>query len=274
MRYFNNIIYPDRKPLHTVDEYQKMSESELMNQYKTDIWTNLEEIEKICLVKETGDRYADQLGIINKPTIEKEYDNNYYGSFCHSRNEITFNYETNSNPMRALDTIAHEENHAFQYQCMMDRSVYTDKELELLEKEASNYTDVGTAYDKQVMEIDSNNAGLEYVLQNKDAFIRDESFLPYIDERIDHFERISDLTNNTFDVSNSISSDSELLRQQLYRIRGEVFGIRMEGTAVEERSDGLEFLYDDTGTAEQVMLENETMYEENTMNNDSMEQTV
>lgn len=43
---------------------------------------------------------------------------------------------------------------------------------------------------------------------------------------------------------------------------------------MEERSDGLEFLYVDTGTAEQVMLENETMYEENTMNNDSMEQTV
>ena len=60
----------------------------------------------------------------------------------------------------------------------------------------------------------------------------------------------------------------------MYRIRGEVFGIRMEGTAVEERSDGLEFLYDDTETAEQVMFENETMYEENTMNNDSMEQTV
>lgn len=34
MRFFNNIIYPDRKPLHTADEYQKMSESELMNQYK------------------------------------------------------------------------------------------------------------------------------------------------------------------------------------------------------------------------------------------------
>lgn len=178
--------------------YESLSDDELLECFQPEAWNKICEDEKEMLdvLQELGNRYAQDHGIWNTPAIEKETDPNLYGGYAERQNIITINLEqAKKNPMEVLDTVAHEENHAFQCQCITrNQGGYTEEERALLKAQNAPgvYIDQGPGYLSQSLEADSNNAGLQFVLQHKERYEHLPEFETYINGRADYYHEVAD----------------------------------------------------------------------------------
>ena len=87
-----------------------------MECFQPETWNKICEDEKkmLSVLQELGNRYAQDHGIWKMPVIEKETNPSLYGGYVERKNTITINLEeAKKNPLEVLDTVAHEENHAF-----------------------------------------------------------------------------------------------------------------------------------------------------------------
>ena len=197
-----NISYDDvasHSPQSYSDSsYENMFDDELMECFQPETWNKICEDEKemLAVLQELGNRYAQDHGIWNMPVIEKETNSSLYGGYVERKNTITINLgEAKKNPLEVLDTVAHEENHAFQCQCITNnQGGYTEEERALLKAQNAPgvYINKGSGYLSQSLEADSNNAGLQFVLQHKDKFEHLPEFETYINGRSDYYHEVVD----------------------------------------------------------------------------------
>lgn len=268
-------------------KYADLSEEELIDCFQPEAWKEIcrDEREMLRVLQEVGNRYAEGHGIEERPVIERVSDPKVYGSYSYGRNVITINLdEAKKNPMEALDTVVHEENHALQYQCMdygSDTTTsFTKEEIALLKAETEAYVNDEPRYHRQSLEVDSNNAGLRFVLYCKDRFINTPEFEEYINKRDEFYQLLGDeyedepekvrmseylqvlkayssgkLTvdeaedaKRCLQTKNSIRMETEYLRGQLQEIKQDM-EVQNE---VQKLEDGLDFLEEEIGSAEDI----------------------
>ena len=194
---FDDVV-SDAPQSYSDSGYESLSDDELLECFQPETWNKICENEKEMLdvLQELGNRYAQDHGIWNLPAIEKETNPNLYGGYAERQNVITINLEqAKKNPLEVLDTVAHEENHAFQCQCITrNQGGYTEEERALLKAQNASgvYIDKGPGYLSQSLEADSNNAGLQFVLQHKERFEQLPEFEAYINGRADYYHEVVD----------------------------------------------------------------------------------
>lgn len=198
---FFNITLPNSSQ----NRFSASSEEELLEQYKSKNWNQLDAQSRLNLMHETVAAYCQKTGIKNVPDIMEEYSSDLYGSYAAHFNTIYVNLEHCQNPYEALDTIIHETNHAYQEQCIREDTGYTQEERALLKAENGKaYQDNGLAYERQSLETDSNNAGIKVLLSEQARYEKDPLFAEYISRRAEYFEKITaDYTQNTEASRNS-----------------------------------------------------------------------
>ncbi len=280
---FSNVFSSHR---HRNGTYADLSDDELINCFKPRLWDEICKDDKKMLevMQELGDRYADMHGIKDKPIVIKEEDERLLGGYIEGANIITVNLtEAKRNSIEVLDTIAHEENHALQYQCKREHdgstAGYSEGELAVLKAESAEYEKEGLRYLFQSLETDSNNAGLRFTLHYKDKFINEEEFESYLQKRANVYHQIADRYAEEPDIikqseygqilkaysqkkisaeeaecarkclvegNSFIRVESDYLREQVKKIQNEIARKR-----IQEKDDGLGFL-DETCTGKNV----------------------
>lgn len=171
------------------------SKSFEFEQFRSNNWNELSSKEKIQLLQDFGNIRSDEIGLSNFPTIveEKRHDN-VYGIHYYATNTITVNLDNCSNPYQAMDTVVHEINHAYQHQCISTGTGYSEGERALMHAQIGPaYCDVGPGYDIQTIELDSNNAAANYVIENCSNMKDDPMFYAYVSDRVEHFDNVNDV---------------------------------------------------------------------------------
>lgn len=172
--------------------YLGKSKDELLDMYTPEVWDQLDNSEKLNLLAATGEVYSAEHGIDNPPVFEEETDATLCGGYTGCTNTVSVNLEVCDNPYEALDTVAHEVNHAYQKQSIeKGNGTYSEKERALMKAERAAYRSWGPAYDRQSLEQDSNNAGAKYVLESKDKFKSKAAFQDYLRSREEYFSQVA-----------------------------------------------------------------------------------
>lgn len=155
-------------------------------------WSELSDREKIKLLQSFGDIYAQSIGLDNAPKIVREHDSSVYGVHNFETNVITINLKNCNNPYEALDTVVHEENHAYQHQCIQKEEGYSEGERALMKSQIGpGYCTNGRGYDIQAIELDSNNVACMYVIENCEQQNEDPEYYRYIQSRVEHYSTVN-----------------------------------------------------------------------------------
>ncbi len=191
----NNLLFSSHSS--SSNPYEGLSKSELLDRFNSENWGQLDGQGKLQMLRAVGKIYAEENGIKDPPYIVEEHGDRY-GGYNDWNNQIRISLDKCSNPYEALDTIAHEENHAYQAQCIKEGQGYTLEERALLKSESgSAYRTGAVAYGRQSLEIDSNNAGVKFLLQEQGRFQKDPAYAEYMSGRVVYFNNMAnDYKNN------------------------------------------------------------------------------
>lgn len=112
-----------------------------VKQFNRNNWSKLNTIKRMRLLEQTMNSYCNSIGIKNKPRLfYSEIPNSKAtGKYNNLFNVIVLNMTNLNNPYKALDTIVHESNHAYQKACVKNTlnavNRYSDEELNSLKTE-------------------------------------------------------------------------------------------------------------------------------------------
>lgn len=218
--------------------YAEMSKDELLGCFRSNKWETLSNPEKVQLLQATGDMYAKEHGILKPPFFAQEKNGERYGGYNSRGNQIKINLEKCSNPYEALDTVAHEENHAYQCQCIKyENGKYSEQERALIKAEnGSAYVSFGITYHRQSIEADSNNAGAGYTLSERSRFQDDPAYREYLRGRAGYFE----IVGNDYEKQRLACDNSELNQVSISFSNGEI--------SKEERNSAEECIYSNSNS--------------------------
>ena len=87
----------------------------LLEQYKVDKWTTLNDSEKKRLIDELSKAIGEGLGLKDIPKVKLSEGDDAYGFYDSKSNTITLNSLFLSDPVELVNTIAHEMRHAYQH---------------------------------------------------------------------------------------------------------------------------------------------------------------
>lgn len=182
--------------------------NEIIDDFKNGSWKELSSSEKIDFLQEFADAYAESIGLDNPPRVKREHDPNVYGVHYHSKNLVKINLTNCSNPYKAMDTVVHEVNHAYQHQCVEKDEGYSNEERALIKAQIGPaYCDKGPGYHAQTVELDSNNVAAEFVMEHCDDCIDDEDYYEYINNRNERFENVNDILEERTGFCNGLETD-------------------------------------------------------------------
>lgn len=203
-------------------DYAYLSDEELLDSFKSNSWSNLDEEHRVAIVQEMENRNAVAQG--REPaTVVSMDDSRYYGQYNAPNNQLSIDV-TNVSSYETLDTYVHETNHAYQEFAIKNGSEqYDEHTLNMMKAEMArdehgnlyNYATASPEYDIQCDELDSNNKAAAYLVAEKDQYGEDPEYRAYIKERADHFEQ----------VNSSLENDSEK-RASLQMNQAEIAWIR------------------------------------------------
>jgi hypothetical protein len=173
-----------------------MTESQLLDQFKTGNWNALNEENRVSLLQEMENRNAAAQGrepaeVMNLTTMGN------YGQFNGETNGMEINVSSYSS-YETLDTYIHESNHAYQHHCVETGTGYDRHTLDMMQAELArdengglyNYARQSPEYDMQCNELDSNNRAANFLIKEHERFAEDPEYAEYIDERAKHFEEV------------------------------------------------------------------------------------
>ncbi len=192
------------------DESSARSYSEVgIEAFRSDNWDKMSDQEKIESLQAFSDDYAAEIGLSNPPAVVTETDTRLYGGYVSNTNQLKVNLTACSNPYEAIDTVVHEDNHAYQAaaidSALTSRSRYSSGDTAVLKAENGvAYASSGTAYDTQSIELDSNVVAVKYVSEHCSAMRDDPSYYDYMSGRNAHFQKVNAI----------ISQDSKLVDAQ------------------------------------------------------------
>lgn len=186
-------------------------------------WHRLSDKEKLDTLQEFSDSHAKSIGISNPPTVVSLHTDNKsdYGAYVGTTNRIKVNLLNCENPYEAMDTIVHENNHAYQTQCIENNNgKYSDEERTLMAAQMKHYYNSGDEYFVQAIELDSCNAGADYVLKHNDVYKKDPNYFSYLSDRKAEFESVGELLKEKTKFCN----DSEMKQLDQAFFFGEISG--------------------------------------------------
>lgn len=199
-------------------DYRNVSQDDLLNQFRTENWSRLDEYQKVSVLQELEDRNAEQQGRAPAQIIALE-DKNLYGSYKSGEDNIptkirgrssNMGYTKDGGTIRinvndfssydTLDTYIHEANHAYQGYCITSGENIYDEDVRILMKAECardergnlyNYETNGRLYDVQCSEMDSNNVAANYLLEQRERFGDDSLYRDYMEKRQEHFQTVN-----------------------------------------------------------------------------------
>lgn len=199
---------------NTQEESRPLSYAEAgMEAFRNDNWELMDEDEKIESLQQLSDDYSAEIGLSDPPTVVSQNLNGCYGKYSYSTNTISIDLSECSksygyiNPYEAVDTTIHEANHAYQHESvdssLENESKYSEGEKAVLsaERTKAGYIKDGEENELQSIELDSNNAGLQYVSSHCDGMTDDPAYFDYMNSRDNHFERVNTRLRNTEDMN-------------------------------------------------------------------------
>lgn len=221
--------------------YAEMSKDELLGCFRSNKWETLRQSEKVQLLQAAGDMYAKEHGILKPPFFTQEKNSERYGGYNNRGNQIKINLKKCSNPYEALDTVAHEENHAYQCQCIKyENGKYSEQERALIKAEnGSAYVSFGITYHRQSIEADSNNAGANYTLSERSRFQDDPAYREYLRGRAGYFA----IVGNDYEKQRLACDNSELNQVSISFSNGEI--------SKEEKNSAEECIYSNSNSVKE-----------------------
>ena len=169
----------------------ELSQSQLMAQFNLAHWGKYTDDQRQALLQEVCDRYTESCLLPQQVPVvlDSSLDANVFGGF--TGRCIKLNPAKLDNPYEALDTIAHEANHAVQYAGLSNAAPEV-RALFACEQAPGGYTQDGPFYELQGLEVDSNNHGFAYVMDNLHLVggANSEAFGSYLKGRNDYFSNV------------------------------------------------------------------------------------
>lgn len=206
-------------------DYSYLSDEDLLDSFKSDSWSNLDERHRVAVVQEMENRNAAAQGR-DPATVVSMDDQRYYGQYNAPNNTLSIDV-TNVSSYETLDTYVHETNHAYQEFAIKNGSEkYDDHTITMMKVEMArdkhgklyNYATKSPEYDIQCDELDSNNKAASYLLAEKNRYGKDPKYRDYIKERVEHYKKVSSSLKN--------ESDKRVLLQknqiETARIQGDI----------------------------------------------------
>lgn len=206
-------------------DYSYLSDEDLLDSFKSDSWSNLDERHRVAVVQEMENRNAAAQGR-DTATVVSMDDRRYYGQYNAPNNTLSIDV-TNVSSYETLDTYVHETNHAYQEFAIKNGSEkYDDHTITMMKVEMArdehgklyNYATKSPEYDIQCDELDSNNKAASYLLAEKNRYGKDPKYRDYIKERVEHYKKVSSSLKN--------ESDKRVLLQknqiETARIQGDI----------------------------------------------------
>ncbi len=197
-----DLIFPSSEPQVTnIDEFD-------YQQFSPENWSSLTDQEKLGLLQELGNSYAESVNIYNPPTFVSETDPTLYGGYNYGTNVVSVNLDLCDNPYEAMDTVIHEENHALQGQAVDLNSQYSNGERALIKAQIGPaYYSSGDGYNVQNIEMDSNNVAAEFVISHSEGMQDTPEYQEYIDGRLEHFSEVNETLTTSEGYCNTLEHE-------------------------------------------------------------------
>ncbi len=194
-------------------DYSAYSDDKLLDQFKMENWTKLQENEKVGIIQEMENRNARQQNREPSEVVSSSRITSY-GSYNSMNNQMNINVN-NFSSYETLDTFVHESNHAYQAYCIENGVGYDEYTRNMMEVETKrdengnlyNYAKTSPQYDMQCNELDSNNKAARFLLAEPDRFKDDQEYRDYISERNAHFKDINYALDNYSQMRASMQND-------------------------------------------------------------------
>ena len=181
-----------------------------MDAFTSENWEKMDDDEKIESMQQLSDEYSAEIGLSNPPTVVPETGNNY-GGYVESSNQVKVNLEKCSNPYEAVDTVIHEDTHAYQAEAinseLLSDSRYSDADLAVLKSQNySAYANDGLGYDVQSLEMDANSTAFQYVSEHCSYMKDDPAYFQYLSDRDQHFQYVNSSLSDKVDEVNALET--------------------------------------------------------------------
>lgn len=194
-------------------DYSSFSDDQLLDQFKTENWSKLEESDRIDVIQEMENRNAAQQGREPAEVVSSSRVTSY-GSYNSMNNQMNVNVN-NFSSYETLDTFVHESNHAYQAHCVENGVGYDEYTRNMMEVESMrdengalyNYARTSPQYDMQCNELDSNNKAVEFLISESDRYKTDQEYKDYIAERDGHFKDVNYALDNYQGMRTSMQND-------------------------------------------------------------------
>lgn len=194
-------------------DYSSFSNDQLLDQFKTENWSKLEESDRIDVIQEMENRNAAQQGREPAEVVSLSRVTSY-GSYNSMNNQMNVNVN-NFSSYETLDTFVHESNHAYQAHCVENGVGYDEYTRNMMEVESMrdengtlyNYARTSPQYDMQCNELDSNNRAAEFLISESDRYKTDQEYKDYIAERDGHFKDVNYALDNYQGIRTSMQND-------------------------------------------------------------------
>ncbi len=188
-------------------DYTDMSEDELLNQFKSEQWNQLDEEKRVAIFQEMENRNAVAENR-NPANVESLHSNRSYGSYNDTNNTLSINVAQDISSYETLDTYQHEMTHGQQSRNIDANAGYDAHTLSMIKAESTRdkdgyliaYASDGaqlhpngaSEYDVQCNEMDSNQQAAEFLMSQKDRYQEDNAYSDYIKSRAEHFEVVNE----------------------------------------------------------------------------------
>jgi hypothetical protein len=194
-------------------DYSSFSDDQLLDQFKIENWSKLEESDRIDVIQEMENRNAAQQGREPAEVVSSSRVTSY-GSYNSMNNQMNVNVN-NFSSYETMDTFVHESNHAYQAHCVENGVGYDEYTRNMIEVESMrdengalyNYARTSPQYDMQCNELDSNNRAAEFLISESDRYKTDQEYKDYIAERDGHFKVVNYALDNYQGIRTSMQND-------------------------------------------------------------------
>ena len=246
-----------------IKDYSKFSNNQLLDSFKSDNWSQMEENDRVGVIQELENRTAAEQG--REPAVVVSSSRvTSYGSYNSTTNQMNINV-SNFSSYETLDTFAHESNHAYQTYCVNNGIGYDEYTRNMMGVETArdqngnlyNYARTSPQYDMQCNELDSNNKAASFVMGEKDRYSSDPAYKDYIAERDSHFKEVNTALDNNQAMRTSMQND-------------QTYTSYVRGDITEETYNSLSESINDPNPVDPTVVESHTISESLSMLNEEL----
>ncbi len=179
----------------TKSPYDNLSESDILDKFKTETWSKISEKERIDYIQALENKKAVEQNRL-PARVKLEEDEGLDGGYEASSNIIYINakYDERNSGYNMLDSYYHESRHAQQAEAVRQGEGLDDitRDICHVEDTYGNYDEDEPGYSMNTSEMDSNTYAANKMLEHKQRFKDDPAYQRYLDDRQKHFSTVND----------------------------------------------------------------------------------